>query len=96
MDTELLELLDVMALPPSQWRERVEAMSPADRGNMEGSLDALIQRATLLAGYAEFRFDTGCGDQGHDYSAEKANEKLVKVRRALGYSYPERVNLRIP
>lgn len=56
--------------------------------DIESELQALVQRATLMSVYIGHRYNTGCGDQGHKESARVANRALVKVRQALGFSYP--------
>jgi hypothetical protein len=33
---------------------------------------------------------TGCGDQGHEDSVKEANKALTRIRKALGFNYPER------
>jgi hypothetical protein len=63
--------------------------------DIEQELSALIQRATLLEAYVSRRWNTGCGDQGHEASAKHAQRVLVKVRKALGSSYPKNTPLRI-
>lgn len=85
------ELLDV---PVNQWAEVLETVK-GDRQELEAQLSAVIQRATLAEAYLSHRFNSGCGDQGHEASAKQANRVLVKVRKALGFSYPSNTPLSI-
>jgi len=58
--------------------------------DIASDLSGLIQRAALLYEYVEHRWNTGCGDQGHEDSVKEANKALTRVRKALGFTYPER------
>jgi hypothetical protein len=101
-DVELLEAAGVPEHPPTteellnrplnEWREALEAAkaSGANLQEIEGNLSAMVQRAALLESYISRRFNTGCGDQGHEASAKHANKTLTKIRVAMGYSYPAR------
>jgi hypothetical protein len=57
--------------------------------DLASELNALVQKAVLLAAYLDHRYNTGCGDQGHAASAKKANRALKLVRKALGFTYPD-------
>jgi len=82
----------IMDRPISEWPQSLPSEGLQD---IEQELASLIQRATLLHCYVARRYNTGCGDQGHQASAKYANSALVKVRRSLGFSYPERLSQRI-
>ena len=88
----------LLAKPIVDWQSRLEcpSISAGHRQDLESELSALIQRAVLLEAYVSRRFNTGCGDQGHATSAKHARATLVKVRRALGYSYPANTPAHIP
>jgi hypothetical protein len=73
--------------PIAEWPLAIQS-TRGDLQEIEGELSAMIQRATLLEAYLSHRYNTGCGDQGHEASAKHAQRTLVKVRKALGFSYP--------
>ena len=87
---------ELLNAPPNEWEERASKLNDMEKQDVEHDLSALIQRATLLESYVSHRWNTGCGDQGHNKAAKKANKTLTAVRRALGYSYPDRTPLRLP
>lgn len=80
---------------PSEWHAIAERMTPAQRQEVEQECLYLAQRAALLGVYVATRYNTGCGDQGHDSGAQASNRATVKVRKALGYSYPDSMPVRI-
>ena len=82
--------------PISEWQDALEAASAGARQETEEELSALVQRATLLEAYVAHRWNTGCGDQGHESSATEAQRVLVRVRKALGFSIPANTPLRLP
>jgi len=84
----------ILAKPLAEWPQYLNS-TKQDLQEIESELSALIQRAVLLESYVSHRWNTGCGDQGHDASAKKANRTLVQVRKALGFSYPANTPLRI-
>jgi hypothetical protein len=95
MNTKTKKLLKS---PIAEWPQLVSstaaaAAAPNDLQETESELSALIQRATLLETYISHRYNTGCGDQGHDKSAKIANKTLTKVRKALGFAYPDRLGI---
>lgn len=87
------KLANVLAGPIAEWPMRL--MSVPDRQSAEQELTALVQRAALLSAYLSHRYTTGCGEQPHESSARHANRVLVRIRRALGYSYPSNTGIRI-
>ena len=82
-----MKTLTLLAKPIAQWPQYINS-EKRDLQEIEGELSTLIQRAALLESYIMHRYNTGCGDQGHAASAKHAGAVLVKVRRALGFSYP--------
>lgn len=65
-----------------------------DRPDLQESirdLDAMIQRFVRFQAYASARHGEGCGDQGHDSAVEAQNKAVRKVRRVLGYTYPQSI-----
>lgn len=85
-------MMDTLHKPITEWPALLEAHP--DKQELEQSLSALIQRATLLEAYLSHRWNTGCGDQGHDASARHAERVLGRVRKALGFSYPNNLPTR--
>ena len=65
-------------------------IDPAKRQEIEEELSAIAQRAAHIAAYIGERFNTGCGERTHKDAAKVANKRLTQVRRAMGYSYPDR------
>jgi hypothetical protein len=50
-----------------------------------------VQRLALISAYVNARFGgDGCGRKEHAYAVTVAMKQLVKIRKALGYSYPDR------
>jgi hypothetical protein len=90
---QLTSASEVLGAPISEWEERTSAAK--DKQSLENELSALIQRAALLEAYISRRWNTGCGDQGHETSAKHANRRLVKIRRAMGFSYPDNLPVSI-
>ena len=74
--------------PVAEWPQALPANGLP---SIKSELAALIQRATLLHDYIATRYNTGCGDKGHAASAKHANATLVRVRKAMGFSYPKNV-----
>lgn len=90
----------ILLAPVSEWPQLINSDKRRGRvvgslQEMESELSALVQRAALLEVYLSHRYNTGCGDQGHEDSAKKANRSLLKVRKALGFSYPDRLPVSI-
>lgn len=95
MNPKTLRLLKRSANDWPQHLKRLQGTKPGAMADVASELAALIQRAALLHAYVEHRYNTGCGEHNHVDSAKKANRMLVRVRRALGYTYPENVGIRI-
>lgn len=87
---------DILELAPTEWPAAVEALNTENRQTLESELAGLTQRAALLHDYVAHRFNTGCGDQGHEASAEHANRRLKAIRSAMGYALPHAAPVRIP
>ncbi len=93
-DTATKATSRILTAPLSEWPQRINA-TKGDLQEIEGELSGLVQRAALLHEYIAHRFNTGCGDQGHEASAKHANRTLVKIRKAMGFSYPNNTPLSI-
>ncbi len=89
-----MKAIDLLSAPTSAWAGLAAGLQ--HKQDVEAELSALIQRAALLEAYIARRWNTGCGDQGHEASAKHAGRVLVRVRKAIGYSYPGNTPLRIP
>jgi len=83
-------LLQMIAAPAVSWEATIDKMSSSERDDLLREVEAVACRAALFSGYVGQRYGYGCGDQGHKHAAKEANRRLVKVRKALGFSYPER------
>jgi len=84
---------DFLSLPPAEWEQWYQESTDSDivEDEMAGILapaagGSQAQRATLAARYLEMR---NLGYR-HDEAVGYANRAVVKVRAALGFSYPER------
>lgn len=84
----------ILNRPIAEWPQAIQS-TRADLQDLESELRALIQRAALLEGYLSYRYNTGCGDMTHAAAARHANRQLVKVREAMGFSYPKNVQIQI-
>jgi hypothetical protein len=65
-----------------------ETITPESWSDLVDEADATAVMAAEVAVYAGMRGGNGCGDHGHEAALEAARKARVKVRRALGFSYP--------
>ena len=79
-----------LEMAPINFDAAVSVMSSEQKHDLEHWLDGVCERAALLSGYLDARGNTGCGDNGHAEGVKYGNRKLVAVRKALGYTYPNR------
>jgi hypothetical protein len=77
--------IQALMAPMSEWEGLLDRMHAQQRGEVVNSMDALIQKATRLRGYADQRAGS---DRGHAAGVVEANKLLAKVRKALGFTYP--------
>ena len=56
--------------------------------NSEAYCSSTAQLAAWLAFYFSMRGAMGTGDHGHNEAVKYAQKEIIKVRKALGYSYP--------
>ena len=77
----------ILARPIAEWPQAINS-TLGNLQQIESELSGCVQCAALLQSYLSYRYNTGCGDHGHDRSARHANKELVKIRRAMGFSYP--------
>ena len=61
--------------------------------NAVESLESVAFAAIWRAAYMDYRYGSGCGDQGHESAVKNANKVLAKTRKAMGYhvTHPVRV-----
>lgn len=83
----------ILLSPIAEWRQILEASSRLDLQDIEESLSDRIHRQVLLHAYLAHRFNAVSGDRSHEESARHANRELVKICRAMGFSYPANVPL---
>jgi hypothetical protein len=80
--------------PIQEWPQAIHGKIGSDElQNIEHDLAGIVQRAALLHAYIAHRYNTCCVDQGHVASAKHANKRLVKIRKALGFSYPGNLSI---
>lgn len=78
--------------PPAEWSQATcyEMESKTDYQKLCRELDGLACNAAMLSAYLETRMGVVCtGQKPHEDAVKDANKRLVKIRRALGFSYPE-------
>lgn len=78
--------------PPSGWRKLAETRRRHDQEMQElaDALEFLGTRACLLAEYINQRRGGYCGNhEGHDRAAKAVTKLHKKLRRTLGFSYPD-------
>lgn len=78
--------------PPAEWSQAIcyEKESKTDYEVLCHHLESLACDAAMLSAYFETRMGvTGVGPKSHEVAVKAANKRLVKIRRALGFSYPE-------
>lgn len=71
--------------PPAQWSQRLSSKAAGSTDDVTRETEWLIQRGTMLATYLDARRD----GSDHVHAVKAANRKLVRVRRAMGYSLPK-------
>ncbi len=80
----------LLRTPPVKWDKAAQKINESDVQEIVSVLEHMATRAARLAEYLDTRCGgTGCGKQSHEDSVKAANKKLVEVRRAIGYSYPQ-------
>ena len=82
----------LLRLPPVQWERELARPKYKDINwqSLVIGLNGEAQRQIFLAEFlAERTGHYGCGVRDHADSVREANKVLVKVRKAMGYSYPK-------
>lgn len=80
------QTVKLMEAAPVDWQEMVEAMNDSMTGDIESEIDRLVTRLSILGTYVSERRD----GNDHDGAVKRAMKVRKMVRKALGYSYPER------
>lgn len=88
LESRELSILEKISRPPVEWDAMNSEFTQQYRVDLIRDLESLIQRASMLSGYLEMRYGSGCGDQGHDDAVKESNRRLKAVRKALGFTYP--------
>ena len=72
---------------PVEWEKTVNRLSSVDRGTLRKELEAISERAGMLAAYLDERHGYGCGDQGHGKAVKSVNKtgRLIHCK-AFGYN----------
>jgi hypothetical protein len=79
--------LTMMSLALAAWQGTVDIMSPTVRRELAIELEAIAERAAMLAEYLNERHGAGCGDQGHQQAMRKANKAGQAVHmKVFGYN----------
>ncbi len=78
----------ILNAPMAEWPQRLNA-TRTPLHDVERELSSILQRTALLHSYVSNRFNTGCGDQGHEAAVKRANKELTRIRKAMGFSYPD-------
>jgi hypothetical protein len=78
----------ILRRPMVEWGCMLDRLSINDREQAVRDLDNLIERASRLRGYVDFRGVVG-SDRGHTKAVKNSNRLTTKIRRALGYTHPQ-------
>ena len=85
----------VYDMAPRDIEEYADGLPSAQRGQYAQELQNLALSALWRSVYLDTRYGAGCGDQGHDDAVKAANKALAGCRKVLGFTYPERANIRV-
>ena len=86
IDATARQLLDA---PPAGLAQFAADTRPSDLSELARRLNSLAQHAALVAAYLEERGAYGT-DAGHKKALDQANRTLKRIRKAMGFSYPDR------
>ena len=81
----------MLKAPPCEWEKMLDRNAEGQDWNaVEDYLDAMAQRAAMLAEYIATRKGLdGCGPKDHAECVKRANKRLAAVRKGMGYSHPK-------
>lgn len=77
-----------LKLPPNLHEPCAEMPDTCTLCGASRKLDGVTQDLAFLSEYMSWRGGAGCGDHGEVKAAKKADARVRKVRKALGYTYP--------
>lgn len=80
---------------PVDLQAMADRLTGEDKRQIEETLSGLVQMAAWKWAYINERYGSGCGDQGHDDAVKEANRVLTKVRKAMGFAYPDSGAIRV-
>lgn len=75
--------------PAVDWQTAVRRMDSEERMATVKTLDGIIEGATRLRGYIDRQAHLGLQSMEHEQSVKAANALVKKVRKALGYTFPD-------
>lgn len=82
-----MEAKTLMKKAPIDWRKAIERLHTDERDEMRRKLEAISERAGMLAAYIDERHGYGCGDQGHDKAVKEMNRAGRKIHMdVFGYN----------
>lgn len=70
---------------PVKWEKMADKLDPSTQHTVGHAIEGDIERQTFLATYLSAR----SYGQDHAKAVKVARKKVVAVRRALGYTYPD-------
>jgi len=77
-------------MAPIDLESYADSATATERSALANELQAVAMAAVWRGTYLDSRFGAGYGDRGHARSVKAANKALTALRRALGFTYPER------
>jgi hypothetical protein len=90
MNSIISSLLD---LPACDWQSAIDTFSSASNLNdtLRAELDDTAERCAYLAEYISQRAGiAGTGNKTHTQAAKAARKQMMKVSKALGYTFADR------
>jgi hypothetical protein len=79
-------LIHWLGTPMVEWSQLYESLDSTHQQTIIGDLQSLGERALRLSVYLEQR----ASDHGHDRAVNEQNRIGRAVRKAVGFTYPER------
>ena len=84
----------LMESAPVEWEKLIDTVSSERKGELVRELEAISERAGILARYIDERHGYGCGDQGHE-KAVKSMNRAGKIIHMKVFGYNDYHNLSI-
>ena len=81
----IIEATDYIKLPLSKYAETWNYLTADDQRQLAKDLSWLAQQCAVAGRYCDSR---DCG-LSHSRAVKDANRVLIKLRKALGYAYPD-------